>query len=279
MSYRTILVHLDDSARCAARIDLAADIAAHQGGHLIGFAPTGWVEMPAGIGHAVGGTNYVQLSFEHLLQRAQRVSASFTGRLAAQHAGLSYESRVHEGDPVGGIIRMARVSDLVVVGQTEDEAAASVPPDFPQRVVLGAGVPVLVVPYAGRFDTVGRRVLVAWDGSREAARALGASLPLLARASHVHAAVFDRKGRPEGVHGWQLEYLRQWFARHGVDASVARETTEIGIGEAVLSRAADVSADLLVLGAYGHSRVAEFVLGGVTRTILSGMTVPVLMAH
>jgi nucleotide-binding universal stress UspA family protein len=278
MSYRSILVHLDDSVRCNARIDLAAQIASAQGGHLIGFAPTGWVDMPASVGHAVGGSNYIQLSFEHLMQRAQRVSAAFAGHLSGR-PGLSYESRVHEGDATGAVIRMARCCDLAVIGQTEDDATSSVPWDFPQQVVLGAGVPVLVVPYAGHFDTLGRRVLVAWDGSRESTRALGAALPLLVQGARVQTLVFDGGNRAEGVQGWQLEQLRQWFARHGVDATVVRETTEIGIGEALLSRAADLGSDLLVMGAYGHSRLAEFVLGGATRTLLAGMTLPVLMAH
>lgn len=278
MSYRSILVHLDDGPRCNVRIDLAAQIAETQGGHVIGLAPTGWVDMPASVGHAVGGSNDIQLSFEHLMQRAQRLSAAFTGHLSGR-AGLSFESRVHEGDPTIATIRMARCCDLAVIGQTDDDAAASVPYDFPQQVVLGSGVPVLVVPYTGRIDAVGRRVLVAWDGSREAARALNAALPLLVQGAKVQAIVFDRAAGAEGVQGWQIEQLRQWFARHGIDATVAREPTEIGIGDAVLSRCADLSADLLVMGAYGHSRLAEFVLGGATRTVLRQMTLPVLMAH
>ena len=278
MSYRSILVHLDDSPRCNVRIDLAAQIAEAQGGHLLGLAPTGWVDMPASVGHAVGGTKDIQLSFEHLVQRAHRVSAAFTGHLAGR-AGVSFESRVHEGDPTIATIRMARCCDLAVIGQTDDDASASVPYDFPQQVVLGAGVPVLVVPYAGRFDAVGTRVLVAWDGSREAARGLNASLPLLVQGAKVQAIVFDRRSGAEDVQGWQVEQLRQWFERHGVNASVTREPTEIGIGEALLSRCADLGADLLVMGAYGHSRLTEFVLGGATRTVLQHMTVPVLMAH
>ena len=208
MSYRSILVHLDDSPRCNVRIDLAAQIAEAQGGHLLGLAPTGWVDMPASVGHAVGGTKDIQLSFEHLVQRAHRVSAAFTGHLAGR-AGVSFESRVHEGDPTIATIRMARCCDLAVIGQTEDDASASVPYDFPQQVVLGAGVPVLVVPYAGRFDAVGRRVLVAWDGSREAARGLNASLPLLVQGAKVQAIVFDHRSSAEDVQGWQLEQLRQ----------------------------------------------------------------------
>ncbi|MCM5680575.1 universal stress protein [Schlegelella sp. S2-27] len=278
MSYRTILVHLDDSPRCNVRVDLAAQVAAGQGGHLIGLAPTGWVEMPASVGQAVGGVSYIQLSFDHLMQRAQRISAAFSAHLSGRQ-GLSYESRVHEGDPTGAVIRMARCSDLAVIGQAEDDASSPAPSDLPQQVVLGAGVPVLVVPYAGHFDLIGRRVLVAWDGSRESTRALVSALPLFERGAKVQTIVFDGGSRAEGVQGWQLEQLRQWFARHGVDATVARETTEIGIGEALLSRAADLGSDLLVMGAYGHTRLAEFVLGGATRTLLAGMALPVLMAH
>jgi nucleotide-binding universal stress UspA family protein len=136
------------------------------------------------------------------------------------------------------------------------------------------------VPYAGRFATAGQRVLIAWDAGREAARAVSDALPLLKRADTVEVAVFDpERGRRE--HGEQPGAdVALYLTRHGVKVSVARQSgANFVVGAQILSRAADTGADLVVMGAYGHSRVRELVLGGVTRIMLESMTVPVLMSH
>jgi nucleotide-binding universal stress UspA family protein len=136
------------------------------------------------------------------------------------------------------------------------------------------------VPYTGRFAVSAKRVLIAWDAGREAARAVSDALPILKRAQAVEVAVFDPEREPVN-HGEQPGAdIGLYLARHGVKVSVARQSgAGFEVGAQILSRAADTSADLIVMGAYGHSRVRELVLGGVTRTILGAMTVPVLMSH
>jgi nucleotide-binding universal stress UspA family protein len=152
--------------------------------------------------------------------------------------------------------------------------------DFAEELVLSAGRPVLLIPYAGHFPEVGRRVLVAWNAGREAARAVTDALPLLARASIVQVVAFDpRKGGADhgDIPGADIALL---LARHGVKVSIAQQQSkEVDVGNQILSRAADMQSDLIVMGAYGHSRLRELVLGGVTRTLLDTMTVPVLMSH
>jgi nucleotide-binding universal stress UspA family protein len=136
---------------------------------------------------------------------------------------------------------------------------------------------VLAVPYAYERKPVGRRILVAWNGSREAARAVGDAMPLLERAEHVQVAVFRPDAGPGELPGADLA---AHLARHGARANVTRhEASDIDVGNLLLSTAFDAQADLIVMGAWGHSRLAELVLGGVTRTILESMTVPVLMSH
>jgi nucleotide-binding universal stress UspA family protein len=139
---------------------------------------------------------------------------------------------------------------------------------------------VLFHPYAGDFPTVGKRVLIAWDAGREAARAASDALPLLRRADAVEVAVFDPQ-RARRNHGAQPGAdIALFLARHGVKVSVHTQSgAGYDVGAQILSRAADTSADLIVMGAYGHARVRELVLGGVTRTVLEAMTVPVLMSH
>jgi nucleotide-binding universal stress UspA family protein len=145
-------------------------------------------------------------------------------------------------------------------------------------LVLSVGRPVLFVPYAGRFPATGKRVLVAWNASREAARAVSDALPLLARAESFEVVAFEpRPGDHGEVPGADIAL---YLARHGVKATAARQSApEIDIGAQILSRAADTGADLIVMGGYGHSRLRELVLGGVTRSMLEAMTVPVLMSH
>jgi len=137
-----------------------------------------------------------------------------------------------------------------------------------------------LLPYAGRFDEFGTTALVAWDGSHGAARAVSDALPLLRRARTVHVVVFD----PDGGDGGAIDPsppqgLVQWLARHGVRAGGHVGYSGSDIGNALLSHAADVGADLLVMGCWGRGRLAERLLGGVTRTVMESMTVPVLMSH
>jgi nucleotide-binding universal stress UspA family protein len=147
---------------------------------------------------------------------------------------------------------------------------------LPAQVVLGSARPVLALPYAGRFATIGARVLLAWDGSSEATRAVWGALPLLRAADLVAIVLFkpaEAAGRQPGAD------LALYLARHGVRCEVHAEPVPIAGGATLLSCAADLQSDLIVMGAYGHARLREMLLGGVTETILASMTVPVLMAH
>jgi nucleotide-binding universal stress UspA family protein len=147
-------------------------------------------------------------------------------------------------------------------------------------VMLACGRPVLVVPYIGAAPTMGENVLVAWNGGREASRAIGDALPLLERAKRVTAIMVSANGDDDVGEHLAKARLFAWLHAHGVDADVVRdEAPDIPTGQWLLSRAADLGSDLVVMGAYGHARMRELVLGGVTRTMLQAMTIPVLMSH
>lgn len=277
MSYRTILVSLDTGRPCPARVALAAQLAAEHGAHLTGLAPTGTVFMPPDPSGGATG-NYVQLSMEALRREAEALAARFREQVAP--LGLvSSEGRIDVEDPVLSVIVHARRADLVVVGQHEPQTDTGIPADLPQQVLMHGARPVLVVPYAGVPTPAGRRVLAAWNGSREAARALADALPLLRRADAVHLVEFLPAGSGTQPPGPPCIDILPWLARHGIAAEAARVPTPIDTGNALLSQAADWAADLIVMGGYGHSRWRETVLGGVTRTVLRQMTVPVLMSH
>jgi nucleotide-binding universal stress UspA family protein len=150
--------------------------------------------------------------------------------------------------------------------------------DLAETVGMAGEAPVLIVPHIGVAKPVGKTVMLCWNGSREAARAAKAALPLLKQADNVILLLID----PEDTDGREGPGVRiaAWLARHGVDASVKRDTAgDSDVGEIILSRAADQDADLIVMGLYGHSRMREWVLGGASRTLLASMTVPLLVAH
>jgi nucleotide-binding universal stress UspA family protein len=149
-----------------------------------------------------------------------------------------------------------------------------------EQALFSSGRPVLVVPFAGRFESLGRRVLIGWNASREAARAVNDALPLIAQAE-IATVLAANPRRGLGGHGEEPGAdIARHLARHGLKVEVQHVVApEIAAGDILLNAAAESVADLLVVGAYGHSRLREMVLGGVTRTLLRQMTLPVLLSH
>ena len=276
MTYKTILVHLDSGKRCPARLELAIGLAKRFDAHLVGLHALTVVRLPAYAAVEAG-----PLAAEEPRRRAAEYAAEAENafRQAVDRGGMpGAEWRSSFDDVLEAVTLHARYADLVLVGQPEAEDGSGVDPGFADRLVLAAGRPVLVLPYAGKFDTVGKRVLLAWNASREATRATTDALPLLKAADQVIVSPV----RPDrAAHGESPGAdIGLYLTRHGVRVEVAAIAgTDLDAGNALLSRAADFSIDLIVMGAYGHSRVSELILGGVTRTMLESMTVPVLMSH
>jgi len=276
MSFKTILVHLDHQPRSSERLGLACSLADEFDAHVVGlFAPG--APRPPSYALAEGGP-----TLREMLEKRDagiRGEAERRFRDAARRFGGRAEWRSSQADAAAAVRLSARYADLVVAGQPEAEDDGDLR-GLADELVFSAGRPVLFVPYAGRFATLGKRVLVAWDAGREAARAVTDALPFLRRAEAVEVCAFDpEKGRRN--HGEQPGAdVGLYLARHGVKVTVARQSgAGYDVGSQILSRAADVAADLIVMGAYGHARVREMVLGGATRTLLETMTVPVLMSH
>lgn len=270
--YRSLLVHLDDTNRCADRVGLAIRLARRFECHLVGLAPVG--RVPPALGF--DSTAALAKVMDDLRAVAERNAHEF--RESCREAGLtSVEAVVANDDTARCIVNHAHCSDLVIIGQAEPPALR----EAVEQVVLQSARPTLVVPYAGSLASVGDNVLVAWNGSPESARAISDAMPMLCRAREVTVIQCDTPLQEEVGDDAraQLEALRRWLMWHGVDAQVRLETTEIDTGNALLSRAADRGCDLIVMGAYGRPRWTERVLGGATRTLLASMTMPVLMSH
>ena len=280
MTYRSLLVLLDRAPSCAARTEYATRLARTLDCHLVGLAPTDLIDLPATPKAAASLNEYAALVWDALRDQAERAADAFRDACRAARV-KSFETVIDEANKIESLVRHARCSDLTVLTQAEPASpSVSAAKDLVESVILHSARPTLVLPHAGRFEGVGTRVLVAWNDSREAARAVSDALPMLQRAGHVEVvswsegnATEDKAVRP------QLDALHRWLMWHGVSAQVRVEPVSAGVADAMLLHAEDTNADLIVMGAYGHSRLSERVLGGATRGLLASMTVPVLMSH
>lgn len=278
MTYRTILVHADQSRHAEARIRQAARLARAFDAHLLGAAISGVSPylLPGSI--EMGGQMIADRIDE--MRGAALAALDRFDVLAASEGAPSVERRYVDDDLYGGLALQARYADLLVIGQTDpDEVLPGASPELAGYLLMSTGRPVLMLPYAGHVERIGSRAVVAWDGSLEATRAVTCALPLLKKANGVSVLVFDPAASPIS-HGEEPGAdIGLYLARHGVKVEVSAQPGPIDAGNALLSRVADLGADLLVMGGYGHSRFREMFLGGVTRTVLHSMTLPVLLAH
>ncbi len=278
MTLKNLLVHLDDSPACAGRLAVAIDLAQAYEAHLTGLHVAVDPVLPGGVRGEIP-VRFLAALEEQTEERAQAVMARFTE--AVEKNGLTADSRTARGSvvQVAEIVSLhARYTDLVVLGQPDPDLARDANGHLAENVIMSSGRPALVVPYIGAGKRLGRRVLVAWDAGREAARAVNDALPFLRRAEKVAVLVLSPH---KGDHGPEPGAdIALHLARHGVRAEAQHLSAgELSVANALLSRLVDLDIDLLVMGAYGHSRLREWVLGGVTREIFKQMTVPVLMSH
>ena len=275
MPYKTILVHVDNGKRSAVRLDIACRLAKLSDAHLIGLHALTVVKLPS-YAMVEGGVQVREFHERMLSDSAVAAEAMF--KQAVKATGVEkVEWRKSRRDAVDSVPVHGRYADVIVIGQPNESDASGVEPDFAERLLLAAGRPALVIPYAGDFPAVGTRVRVAWNASREAIRALTDAIPILREAKQVDVIAFNPKDAPHGeVPGADIGL---YLARHGIKVSVSQQTADdVDVGNQLLSRAADLDSDLIVMGAYGHSRMKELILGGATRTVLNSMTVPVLMS-
>jgi nucleotide-binding universal stress UspA family protein len=278
MSYKTIVVHLDTSQRVHPRLEMALRLARHFGAHLTGvfavFSPD-----PRSLYVMDGTAEYYTLHEQLRAERRAAIERLFHAELSrAEVAGewITVDEPANLAVPLRG-----RYADLVIASQDDPHDPESyVDDNFPENLVMSAGRPVLLVPHATHVTSPGNNVMVGWDGSCEAIRAVHDALPFMrtARLTTI-VAVNGARGEPAPrIPGADIATV---IARHGIRVEVKDVDAGSGkaVGDTLLSEADALGADLLVMGAYGHPRWRELVMGGATRTILKSMTVPVLMSH
>ena len=280
MSYKTIQIHMDDSDLAEKRLALALKLASDVDTHLVGlhvippaYYPTYFaVEIP--VQTIDQETAALQAVADRARERFEKVTAN---------SGLRTEWRCAEqqfGDIAHLMTDLSRYADLNVMGQTDPSEDDLRGVEIAGTVLLGSGRPLLMVPYAGDFDSIGENVLVAWNASREATRAVFEAVPILQAAKQVQILAADTDGTPEAGDPLPGTDIATALARHDVQAEIHYSgASEISIGDTLLNYASDLGVDLLVMGAYGHSRLRETIFGGATREVLEHMTVPVFMSH
>jgi len=283
MPFKDLLVHLDSARQGADRLAYAVEWAKRDQAHLTGLYTVDLVPSLAELARAHPGgieyfDSYVQ-SRATEIDRAKEVESEF--RNALEREELQGEWRFVEGTPAETVGLHARYADLTIVGQVDPaNPGASTSRLIPEQTLLSSGRPLVILPYAGQFQSIGRYVVVGWKLTREAARALADALPILERAEKVTVLTVNPDRGPDAETGIAAADIALHLARHGVRVE-ARTTIadDIETGDVLLNEVSDNGADLLVIGGYGHPRLREAMFGGVTRHILQSMTVPVLMAH
>ena len=275
MAIKDILTLVDLAGKqhaARAALDFASRCDAHATGLTIAFEPVvpGFVAAPM-------PADYIELARNQALKAAQDAGKTFNDM--ARMAGVKAEVRTAEmitGGSAETVLAHCRLTDLVVVGQENPDEPEPMREMLIESILFESGVPVLMVPYIGGQLPL-KNVMVAWDGSPTASRAVHAALPLLQMAEKVTVMIVETGRRTSGEPGADIA---TYLARHGLNVTidvVPRPTS--GVADAILNYVSDNNIDMVAMGGYGHSRMREFLFGGATRDILASMTVPVMMAH
>lgn len=274
MPLKDILVYVDESAQAAGTVAAACSLAVRHDAHLTGMAIDHPPEIPgfAAIEIPPSAVEILKQRRQEALDKERKTFED--GVNAAGLAGRSGWS-VASGRALEALSLRSRYADLTVISQNSPDGQTG-GEDLVDDLIMASGRPVLVVPYIGAPAQIGRKVLIAWNASRESARALSDAMPLLESADKIEIFAVE----PHAIGDIPGADIAEHLARHGLNVTAAKTAgLDIDVGDVLLNQVADSGADLIVMGAYGHSRMRELVLGGATRHILGHMTVPVLLSH
>lgn len=280
MSYKTILVSLNEVGRAAESVAAAITLARETGAHVSGLYVIPAVQVYPSVGFEAAPQVF-EGNRSFFKDNAAQVKQVFEEALTRE--GLPHDfHQIDARTPViaDEVIATGRSADLVIVSATNPDEITGVERDFVEQVVMSVGRPVIVLPYQGDAKVTVEEIVVGWDGGREASRAAFDALPLLKLAAKVRIVRIDPQKDPALRGSVAGADLAESLARHGVKAETQGYPTDgMDEGQALMRCAEDCGAGLIVMGAYGHSRLAEFIFGGATRFVLTRMTRPVLMSH
>ncbi|CAN5684502.1 universal stress protein [soil metagenome] len=275
MSYKSMVVCLDNSTGSPRVLDFSLELASQYGAHLTGLHLT-YDPIIMSDPYAVWAP--MMLEWEESAEEKQNIAKEefYSG---AKKAGVNVDWAGYRSSDTASVVAHARANDLAIIAQRNaDDISNDSGNKLADLLALKLGRPVLYLPYIGKFSTMFDKVIVAWDGGREAARAMSDALPFLCAAKQVTVLSISEKADLDD--DLPDIDIAGYLAKHDVKVDIERnQGVDIDPADWLLSRANELDADLLVMGAYGHNRMTEMVLGGVTLSILRHMTLPVLMSH
>mgnify|MGYP001824688488 CR=1 FL=1 len=279
MDFKNILIHLDHSSGCQNRLTTAFDLARTFDAKLNGLFVVPDYVVPSYV-EAQIRVDLITDVTEKAIARAREKLAEY--QKLADDAGVSMESQVVEGQVIPILREHSKYADLLLLGQDQPDDPDNASYGLADALLFEGGCACLVVPHSGKLAAPGKRVLLTWNASRESARALREAMPFLTRAESVVVLSSEPDdGSDDIARGHpHAQELSRFLESHGIDAvSSGISDPDISVSDAIIGQAADMNADLIVMGAYGHARLREIILGGVTRDLLKQSSVPLLMAH
>lgn len=279
MDFNTVLVDLQIDRSYAARVGVAADLANRFSGHVVGLTTLGISLEPfRGAGDEAG--KYAELARRKLEARRAVATEAFDHEMKTRAPGLAYTHLILDEESGWALAHAGRAADIVVLGKPDgEEGIPALLAESAEYVLLEAGRPILLVP-EGVERLEPERVAIAWDGGREAARAVADAMPLLRLADQVTIVTVHKRGAGYDEAGEaSLAGMATYLGRHGVAADFRTEEAASDVGAALLQAARSLNAGLMVAGGYGHSRVRQLVMGGTTRMLMRNATIPLLMSH
>jgi nucleotide-binding universal stress UspA family protein len=280
MAYKTILVSLNEIPRLPQLLKAAATLGRTFEAHVTGLYVVPAVQFYPSVGYEAM-PQYFDGNQIYFKDHAREAEEAFAKAMAAE--GVTGDFELVNGaspDVADDVVARGRCADLIMVSATSPEQSAGVEPDFVEQIVISSGRPVIILPVKGDARLKADQIVLAWDGGREATRAAFDAMPLLKMAGKVFVTRIDPqkdRGLKNAVPGIDLAEM---LARHGIKAEVKNiSTAGEDAGHALLTAANDTGSGMVVMGAYGHSRLREYIFGGTTRHMLQAMDRPVLMSH
>jgi nucleotide-binding universal stress UspA family protein len=279
MEFKNILIHLDHSSGCQNRLAAAFELARNFDARITGLFVVPDYVVPSYVEAQISVDVITEVT-EKALARARDTLAEY--QKLADEAGVSMQGHVLEGQLIPILREHSKYSDLLLLGQDQPDDLDNASYGLADSLLFEGACACMVVPHSGKLNPPGKRVLVTWNASRESARALREAMPLLSRAETVVVLSSEpddgdssmARGHPHA------QALTRFLESHGIEAiSSGISDMDMSTTEAIVGQAAEMNADLIVMGAYGHARLREIILGGVTRDLLKQVPVPLLLAH
>ncbi|CDM25224.1 universal stress protein [Castellaniella defragrans] len=274
-----IAIHLNDDTVCERRMDIGLRLAREREAEVVGVYPS------ASVAGLQQDENILPQDIRNSLRKRRDEHREATRTLfldKAREAGVRAHWRAPHGDSEDGLTMHARHCDLLLMSKADpNDNLSALRPNLPESVVMASGRPVLLIPNFGPIDTIGRRILFCWDQRREAARAFSDAAPLLRHCQALVVLEIDRDDKLMRERDIHEDDFSDYCVSLGYPKPrhLLKDSKGYGVGNVILNTATDTDTDLIVMGAYGHSRMRQWIMGGATSTLLASMTVPVLLAN